>query len=246
MDKQKILIGTKESPLQSSLLAFENMSTSQWEAIKNECRIPVGFMFLAGVAKYHRRHSCTKFRCGKDHIFVQSFLPHSEDGIYRTREYGSLYSLYEPDNLKPDDVVLESSAIYLLLPDNKIQLILADGENRDAKCIAQMFRGIILQKNLQDFAPACSLPRIYQVTFKKKSCGYFLKGRTYFVWAQPIGLPDQQSGEISKGWLFCDINCGVPAIMKADREEFIKIPDQDGDKVGLFTVSDHKLVFTEE
>lgn len=246
MEKPRILVGSKQSPLQSSLLAFEHMSPNQWAGIKSECHIPTGFMFLAGVAKYHRRHPGTRFRCEKDHIFVQSFLPHSSSEIHCTREYGALYSLYEPKDLKSDDVVLDSSAIYQALPDNKIRLVLANGENRNAACVAEMFRDIIAQKDLLDFSPAGSVPRIFQVTFEKKSCGYFLKGRTYLVWALSIGLPDQQSGEISKGWLFCDINCGVPAIMKADREDFIRVPDQDGDKVGLFTVSGHKLIFSGE
>lgn len=243
MKKEKILVGEKASAVRSSLCDFENMKPESWDAIRRDCKIPEGFMFLAGISKYHRRHNSTKLKYGKDHVFVQSFLPHSDDKLFQTRGYGALYATYEPTGLYKDDIVLTESAIYQTMPDNRIRLILANGENRDAHCISCMFDDICRQKGLQDFSPLNTKPGLFEVTFNKKSCGYFLKGRSYIVWARPIGLPDQQSGELVKGWLFCDINSGVPAIMKADRETFTKLSDQEGDKVGIFTIENDNLVY---
>lgn len=243
MSKTKILAGKKTSAVSSNLHVFENVSPDQWEVVRRDCQIPEGFMFLAGIVKYPRRHAATKFKYGKDHVFVQSFLPHSDSETYRTRGYGALYATYEPTEQHKDDIVLTEAAIYQALPDNRIRLILANGENRNAASVAAMFEEICRQKDLPDFSPVDSKPGLYTVTFNKKSCGYFLKGRTYIVWAKPIGLPDLQSGEVHKGWLFCDIFCGVPAIMKADREVFEKLPDEEGAKIGIFTIEAGKLVF---
>lgn len=243
MKKEIILQGEKQNSISCELFIFENLDKTHWQNTKVDCQIPDGFMFLAGVSKYPRRHKGNKFRFGKESIFVQNFLPHSGEGIYRTREYGALYSMYEPESLESDDIVLSHSSIYQSLPDDRIRLVLADGEHRIAEKVKQMFDDICQQRHLSDFSPKGSNPALYQVTFRKKSCGYFLLGRTYQVWGKPIGIADHQSGEVSKGWLFCDINCGLPAIIKADREEFIRLPDHDGAKVGIYTVRDGNLVF---
>ncbi|MBQ8871088.1 MAG: hypothetical protein IJ019_06930 [Alphaproteobacteria bacterium] len=176
---------------------------------------------------------------------MQNFLPHQKDDFMSSRGFGQIYSLYEPDAEKyADDVVLSESAIYQRDGD-RVMLILADGECRNRKCVAEMFEHIRRQKNLLDFAPKDSLPRLYKVTFKKKSCGYFLKDRTYYVFATPVGIPDVQSGEVNKGWLFCDINCGVPAIIPRTREAFVALNASEGDKVSMFNLRDDTLVYEE-
>lgn len=240
----QILEGEKHSPTTSALFDFEAVSVQNWRALKENLQVPDGFLFLAGVAKYKRTPN-VNLRFGKDYVFVQSFLPHkSEGGLYRTRNFGRIYSLYEPATKDDDDVVLDDTSIYLSLPKDRVRLVLGIGEHRNAKAVKQMFDFIRLQRGLRDFAPENSLPRLFEVTFKTKSCGYFLKGKTYQVWATPVGIPDQQTGEIAKGWIFCDINCGIPAIIKADREEFFALSDLDGTKIGLFTVRDKNLVYS--
>lgn len=239
----KILLGEKHSPSTSPLFDFEAGTVKSWRLLKNALQIPDGFLFLAGVVKYKGTPNAN-LRFGKDYVFVQSFLPHKSDGgIYKTRNFGRIYSLYEPATKDDDDVVLDDTSIYLSLPNDRVRLILGIGEHRNAKAVKQMFDFIRTQRGLRDFAPENSLPKLFEVTFKTKSSGYFLKGKTYQVWAAPVGIPDQQTGEIAKGWVFCDVNCGIPAIIKAEREEFIPLSANDGDKVGLFTVHGGNLVY---
>ena len=102
---------------------------------------------------------------------------------------------------------------------------------------------IAIVRDLLDFAPENTLPRIYKVTFETKSCGYFLKDRTYYVFATPVGIPDIQSGEVKKGWLFCDIFCGVPAIIPQTRESFIAQSCNEGDTISIFTLKGDELIY---
>lgn len=241
----KILEGEKHSPSNSALCDFEALSLKSWKTLKDNLQVPDGFLFLVGVVKYERTPNVS-LRFGKDCAFVQSFLPHKSDGgRYRTRNFGRIYSLYEPEVKDEDDVVLDDTSIYLSLPNDRVRLVLGIGEHRKAKSVKQMFDFIRVQRGLQNFGQEGSLPGLFEVTFQTKSCGYFLKGKTYQVWATPVGIPDQQTGEIAKGWIFCDVNCGIPAIIKADREEFFPLSNQDGTKIGLFTVRDKNLVYEE-
>lgn len=240
---QKILVGKKASHLLSTLSDFEGMTVEKWRHIRKERYIPDNFLFLAGVAKYPKHCPQATLRFGKELVFVQNFLPHSNNKLYRTRGYGKLYSLYEPEKLCDDDVVLETSALYLALPDDTIKMVLADGEHRQLKGVDKMFHNLCEQRGLQDFSRPDDVLGIYEVTFKTKSCGYFLKDRTYLVWAMPVGIPDQISGELVKGWIICDINCGVPAILKADQETLCRLPSDEGDKIGVFTMKGNTLVF---
>lgn len=240
-----ILIGGKKSNVTSSLADFEAISPEKFNMMANSQQVPNGFLFVVGVSKYKKNNGRTFLRCGKDLLFMQNFLPHQKDDFMSSRGFGQIYSLYEPDAEKyADDVVLSESAIYQRDGD-RVMLILADGECRNRKCVAEMFEHIRRQKNLLDFAPKDSLPRLYKVTFKKKSCGYFLKDRTYYVFATPVGIPDVQSGEVNKGWLFCDINCGVPAIIPRTREAFVALNASEGDKVSMFNLRDDTLVYEE-
>lgn len=238
-----IITGQKRSLVNSPLYDFEQLSPEQWKQFREQKQIPDGFVFLVGAAKYKKTAGIV-LRAGKDHVFVQSFLPHkSEGGIYPTRGLGRIYSLYEPANRPAEDIVMEESAIYQVMPDNKVMMLLDNGEHRNAVKVKQMFCFMRQIKGFQDFAPVCSLPHLYEVTFKERSRGYFLKGQTYQVWATPIGIPDVSLGEIAKGWMFCDINCGILGIMKSRSEEFIPLAEEDGDKIGLFTVYNHNLVY---
>ena len=238
-----IITGKKQSLMSSPLYDFEHLSPEQWKQFREQKQIPDGFVFLVGSAK-HKNTPGIVLRASKNNIFVQSFLPHKDDnGLYRTRGYGKIYSLYEPVNRPAEDVVMEQSAIYLQMPDNKVMMLLDDGEHRDAAKVKQMFCFMRQVKGFQDFAPKGSLPHLYEVTFKERSRGYFLKGLTYQVWATPIGIPDISLGEIAKGWMFCDINCGILGIMKSQSEEFIPLAEEDDAKIGLFTVQNHNLVF---
>lgn len=244
---ERVLIGTKRSKVISSLSDFEAMTPETFKSMADNCQIPDGFLFLVGVNKYKKRGSPSCLRCGKDLLFIQNFLPYSKENFVRNRFFGQLYSFYEPTEdslMNEDDIVLSESAIYQRKGDN-IVLVLADEECRNRKCVAEMFEHIRKEKNLLDFAPEKSLPRIYKVTFKKKSCGYFLKGRTYFVFATPVGIPDNQSGEVNKGWLFCDINCGVPAIIPRTRESFVAVDCNEGAKISMFTLKGDTLVYDE-
>lgn len=240
---QKILVGEKSSHLLSALSDFEGMTVEKWQRIRKDRYIPDNFLFLAGVAKYPKHCPQANLRFGKDVVFVQNFLPYNDNGIYRTRRYGNIYCLYEPEKLFDDDVVLEKSALYLALPDDTIKMVLADGEHRQLKSVDKMFHDLCEQRGLQDFSRLDDVLGIYEVTFKTKSCGYFLKDRTYLVWAMPIGIPDRISGELVKGWIICDINCGVPAILKANQETLCRLPSDEGDKIGMFTMKENTLVF---
>lgn len=240
---QKILVGEKSSHLLSALSDFEGMTVEKWQRIRKDRYIPDNFLFLAGVAKYPKHCPQANLRFGKDVVFVQNFLPYNDNGIYRTRRYGNIYCLYEPEKLFDDDVVLEKSALYLALPDDTIKMVLADGEHRQLKSVDKMFHDLCEQRGLQDFSRLDDVLGIYEVTFKTKSCGYFLKDRTYLVWAMPIGIPDRISGELVKGWIICDINCGVPAILKANQETLCRLPSDEGDKIGMFTMRENTLVF---
>lgn len=234
------LIGNKKSPLSSSLSDFEAVSPQKFYEFALQHRVPDGFLFVVGVSKY--KNGKFFFRCGKDKLFMQSFLPHQQENIFKTRDYGQIFSMYEPENKQSDDVVLTESAVYHRKGDRFV-LILGDKECRDRKSVAKMFEYIICEKQLLDFAPENTLPGIYEVTFKKKSCGYFLKDRTYQVFATPVGIPNAHSGEITKGWLFCDINCGAPAVMPLDREELVALDCSEGSKVSIFTIRDNVLVY---
>lgn len=241
------LIGNKRSQVLSSLSDFEAITPKTFRSMADNCQIPDGFLFLVGVDKYKKRASPSSLRCGKDLLFIQNFLPYSKESFSRNRGFGKLYSFYEPNadyQIAEDDIVLSESAIYQRKGDN-IVLVLADGECRNRKCVAEMFEHIRKEKNLLDFAPQNSLPRIYKVTFRKKSCGYFLKNKTYFVFATPVGIPDNQSGEVHKGWLFCDINCGVPAVIPRTRESFVAVDCDEGAKVSMFTLKGDTLVYDE-
>lgn len=244
MKKNNVLIGEKNSKLCSSLSDFEAISPETFDELVRVHQVPDGFMFVVGVNKYKKRCGPSCFRFGKDMVFMQNFLPHSNDLYVRNRRFGQIYSLYEPDekDRKEDDVILSEAAVYQR-HGNHIRLILGDGECRNRKCVAEMFKLIIEQRQLLDFAPEDSLPRIYKVTFKKQSCGYFLKDRTYYVFATPVGIPDVQTGEVNKGWLFADINCGLPAIIARTREAFIDTNCQEGDKVSFFTLRGDTLVY---
>lgn len=238
-----IIIGEKRSKMSSPLCDFEQLSPEQWKQFREQRQIPDGFVFLAGTAKYKKTPGLI-LKTGKDYIFLQNFWPHRDyDGLFRTRGYGRIYSLYEPNNRPAEDIVMEESAIYLVMPDNKVMMLLDNGEHRDAAKVKQMFCFMRQMKGVQDFAPEGALPHLYEVTFTKRSRGYFLKGQTYQVWATPIGVPDVSLGEIAKGWMFCDINCGILGIMKSEDEDFIRLAEEDGAKVGLFTVKNHNLIF---
>ena len=241
---EQILIGRKKSNIASSLADFESIAPEKFSQMANSRQVPNGFLFVVGVSKYKKNNGRTFLRCGKDLLFMQNFLPHQEDDFTSSRGFGQVYSLYEPDQKYPDDVILSESAIYQRDGD-KVMLILADGECRNRKCVAEMFEHIRRQKNLLDFAPTGSLPRLYKVTFKEKSCGYFLKDRTYFVFATPVGIPDNQFGDVKKGWLFCDINSGVPAIIPRTREAFVALDCNEGDKISMFTLKGDTLVYEE-
>lgn len=237
-----ILIGKKKSPILSSLVDFESISPESFEALANSQQVPNGFLFVVGVSKYKHNNGRTILKCGKNKFFIQNFLPHQKEEFSSSRGFGQLYSLYEPEEKYQDDVVLSESAIYQRNGD-KVILILGNGECRNRKCVAEMFNHIRKEKNLLDFAPNGSLPRIYKVTFKTKSCGYYLKDRTYYVFATPVGIPDIQSGEVKKGWLFCDIFCGAPAIIPRTRESFIAQSCNEGDKISIFTLRGDELVY---
>lgn len=238
-----IIVGEKRSLVNSPLYDFEQLSPEQWKQFREQKQIPDGFVFLAGAAKYKKTAGIV-LHAGKEHIFIQSFLPHKSDGgLYSTRGFGRIYSLYEPANRPAEDVVMEESAIYLVMPENNIMMLLDNGEHRNAAKVKQMFCFMRQIKGFQDFAPEGSLPHLYEVTFKGRSRGYFLKGQTYQVWATPIGIPDISLGEIAKGWMFCDINCGILGITKSQSDEFIPLAEEDDAKVGLFTVQNHNLVF---
>ena len=245
--KSTLLVGEKKTKLCSSLADFEAISLEKFNELARVNQVPDGFMFVVGVNKYKKHCGTACLRFGKDMVFMQNFLPHSNDPYARNRKFGQIYSLYEPSasDIKSDDVILSESAVYQRDGDH-IRLILGDGECRNRKRVAEMFKLIIEQRSLLDFAPEDSLPRIYKVTFKNQSCGYFLKNRTYYVFATPVGIPDVQSGEVHKGWLFSDINCGLPAIIKRTREAFIDTNCQDGDKVSFFTLRGDELVYAED
>ena len=239
------LIGGKKSHVLSSLADFESISPEKFNSMANSQQVPNGFLFVVGVSKYKHNNGKVLMKCGsKEMIFMQNFLPHQKDDFSSSRGFGQIYSVYEPDEKYPDDVILSESAIYQRDGDRFV-LILGNGECRNRKCVAEMFDHIRREKNLLDFAPEGALPRIYKVTFEKKSCGYFLKGRTYYVFATPVGIPDIQSGEVNKGWLFCDINCGVPAIIPRTRESFVALDCNEGDKVSMFTLKGDELVYSE-
>ncbi len=243
----KILIGGKANESFSPLADFEALSPEKFSVIANYHQVPNGFMFVVGSCKYKKNAKNTFLRCGKDLLFMQNFLPHAQSQIYANRGYGQIYSMYEPDKNEQhfDDIVLSESAIYQR-EGNYVSLILANGECRNRKCVAEMFATIRRQRNLLDFAPKNTLPRVYKVTFENKSCGYFLKDRTYYVFATPIGIPDAQSGEVTKAWLFCDINCGIPAIMPIETESFLALNCDDGDKISMFTMKNDVLVYNNE
>jgi hypothetical protein len=230
----------KKSPLRSSLSDFEAITPQKFHEFALQHRVPDGFLFVVGVSKY--KHGKFFFRCGKDKLFMQSFLPHQQEKVFSTRGYGQIFSMYEPAKILEDDVVLAESAVYHRIGD-KFALVLPDGGCKDRKAVAEMFEYIRTEKNLLDFAPDNTLPAVYEVTFKKKSCGYFLKDRTYQVFATPIGISDAQSGEVTKGWLFCDIHCGAPAIIPLGREEFNELNFAEGEKVSIFTVRGDTLVY---
>jgi hypothetical protein len=238
----KILTGEKHSRLSESLYDFEHISQQLWHSIRMQCRIPNGFLFLAGVVKYPRQwQNRAPLRFGKDQIFVQNLLPHSDNGgLYQTRGYGALYSFYEPTQLAADDLVLTSSAIYQAVDGDAVRMVLAPNEHRNAVAVGKMFEDICAERGLLEFAPCHTLPALYEVTFSR-SCGYFLQGRTYQVWAKPIGIPDRLSAEVNKGWLLADVNCGVPAVLKESREVLTPIPS--GHAVGLFALDGQTLVY---
>ena len=56
-------------------------------------------------------------------------------------------------------------------------------------------------------------------------------------------IPDVSLGEIAKGWMFCDINCGILGIIKSQSEEFIPLAEDDGTRIGQFKLRNHHLVF---
>lgn len=242
---EKALIGQKRSSLHSALCSFEEIPVKEWKATRDYNCIPAGFLFLAGVVKYRHHRGLSPYKFDKDYIFVQSMLPYSpEMSNQKRRGFGQVYSLYEPTGIYDDDVVLNETAIYQAMPDEHFRLILADGEHRHAKCVATMFAQMREDQRLEDFSDGAS-PKLYRVTFQKKSCGYFLKGRTYYVWAMPIGIPNFQEGRINKGWIFCDAFCGIPCVIDFEREEFEALQLSEGDKIadGMFIYQNDKLVY---
>lgn len=239
---EKIIIGRK-SPTTSVLADFESISPQNWKAIKEACRIPDYFLFLVGVARYPAKNRTPSFKFSGHHVFVQSMLPHRDAGVYNTRNYGAFWSKYEPEERADDDMVFDESAVYQAMPDNRVTLIFGDGEHRSQERIAKVFHNLRGLKGLYDFSKAGCKPELYEVFFKTKSCGYFLKGRKYQVWATPVGIPDQQTGTVAKGWLFCDINCGVPGVITAEREKFIPLPMAEGSKIGLYAFRNGLLEF---
>ena len=242
---EKALIGQKRSSLHSALCSFEEIPVKEWKATRDYNCIPAGFLFLAGVVKYRHHRGLSPYKFDKDYIFVQSMLPYSpEMSNQKRRGFGQVYSLYEPKGIYDDDVVLNETAIYQAMPDEHFRLILADGEHRHAKCVATMFAQMREDQRLEDFSDGAS-PKLYRVTFQKKSCGYFLKGRTYYVWAMPIGIPNFQEGRINKGWIFCDAFCGIPCVIDFEREEFEALQLSEGDEIadGMFIYQNDKLVY---
>lgn len=243
---KKAFIGVNYSPVSSSLRLFEEISVEDWSRTRQGSHIPEGFLFLVGIIKYRERFkSVAPYKFGKDYIFVQNMLPNSATvSVQNRRGFGALYSFYEPSNLYEDDIVLTESCIYQALPNERFRKVMDDGEHRRAACVAQMFQQIRADHKLEDFSTE-KLPMLYQVQFKKKSCGYFLKDRTYIVWAMPVGIPDFQLDRLNKGWIFCDVFCGIPSIIEFERESFEKMNLQDGDLLagGLFTFQDNALSF---
>lgn len=240
----KILKGEKCSPILSTLCDFEQLDVEKWLQIKQNHQIPDGFLFLAGVAKYPKKCPQAHLRFGKELIFVQNFRPYTNTagGEYRTRGYRKIFSLYEPENIFHDDVVLEVSGIYQAFSDGSIKMVLADGEHRKRSCVYEMFKKLCDERGFEDFSTQTG-PLLHEVTFNNRSCGYFLKGCSYTVWAMPIGIPDHVSGELIKAWLICDINCGVPAILRAEQEELLRLSIKEDSKVGLFSYHNDTLRF---
>lgn len=244
---ERALIGQKRSPLHSALRSFEEIPVSEWKATRNQNCIPAGFLFLAGVVKYRHHRGLSPYKLDDDYIFVQSMLPYSpEMSNQKRRGFGQVYALYEPAELYDDDVALDETAIYQVMPDEHFRLILADGEHRKAECVALMFAQMCEDQRLENFSDGAA-PKLYRVTFQQKSCGYFLKGRTYHVWAMPVGIPNFQEGRLHKGWIFCDAFCGIPCVIDFERENFEALQLSEGDKIanGMFIYRDDMLVYNE-
>lgn len=237
------IIQGRKTHIHSVLADFEALSPRTWKTVKESNQIPDNFFFLVGIAKYPRKVRATDFKFSGQHIFVQNMFPHQEDGKYRTRGYGKFWALHEPEEIAEDDIVLDESAIYQTLPGNRIKLIFANGEHRQMEKVKTMLAYLRKIKGLQDFSMTDNPTRLYEVAFKTKSCGYFLKDRVYQVWATPVGIPDEQSGEVAKGWLFFDTNCGLPGVLRAEREQFVPLPMEEGSKIGLYTFRDGNLVY---
>lgn len=245
---EKAFVGKKHSQLSSPLTFFEQISVQNWHYNRQRNHIPEGFLFLAGVVRYtKKRRHLAQYKFGKEYVFIQSMLPKTPSFANEGhRGFGSIYSFYEPSNICEDDIVLSETGIYQAMPSDHFRLVLANGEHRQAEYVAQMFGQLCAERKFENFSDG-ELPKLYQVQFRKKSCGYFLKDRTYIVWAIPVGIPNFLLGCLNKGWIFCDIFCGIPSIIEFERETFENLDVAEGNQIadGLFIFQNNTLVFNQ-
>lgn len=238
-----VLDGEKHSPLFSSLATFEHFSMEYWPRVVTAKKLKPGDFFLVGALKYDEDFDLSDFRFSKNRLFVQSNYSYEGSSLFAPRNYGAFYSFYQPDVLPyEDDIVFEESAVYQLLPDKRVRLVLGNLEHLKRDCIDKMFQLICEEFRVLPSMFPSSLPYLSHVRFRK-SVGYFIKNREYDIWAKRVGLWNEDHSDLTTGWICCDINCGVPVIVK-DKNDFFICPQMYEDsKIGLFKYENGDLVF---
>lgn len=209
MKKNAIQMIGRKSPLDSPFSVFE--SFGEWTSLKATKILPPNAYFVVVLLNK---------KIGADihpNIFVQGYRPHSSGAHVSAdkRRYGA----FVPDGMPSkynDDVVFITSQLYQIKGEHEVDLVLAKGE-----CFQQE-----KMKNLVD---RISQERQYSLLGElglytyhcTESFGYFLKDRTYKVWAILVG--ENAGFTLNKKMLIFDYSTGIPAAVPYHDKLFTKV-----------------------
>lgn len=205
------LIGQK-SPLNSAFAVFEHFSS--WKKLKEEKKLPEGVYFAVLVIANKNKSDIYP------DLFVQGYRPHSSGAHIHveTRGYGAFVP--SDDQIKSlDDLVFEQAQLYQVKGNQKVELVLRNGECQSKIFVCHLVSRICAERNLE------RLSDIKHYRYRNSvSVGYFLAEREYEVWSLLVGVNTGFS--LEKKVLIMDYYTGIPAIISYEDKCFKKIGDQ--------------------
>ena len=204
-EKAIIMVGPK-SHHNSVFAVFESFRS--WSLIKAEKVLDVGMYFAVLELRYNQRADIFP------NLFIQGYRPHSSGAALHVdcRRYGAFIPSGS-EKYAIDDLEFDAAQLYQIKGDEDVELILLDGQCKNASCIKKLAKRICKEQNFQELGELEHL--MYHCP---QSAGYFLALRSYEVWSVVVG--ENTGFSLSKKVLIFDYNTGIPAIVEYNDRHF--------------------------